>query len=1171
MQMLNTTEYKSMLESGVDAGFLAIVESAFRAMFEAGGKPALNNPLQPLSLEDMARYLNIGTDDCTGPDGRVNWNAVSRKLYDDRRFAAVDMKVNAIVRRALDMAALKYVDESGTPVYAYPALSRNQELSNIEENLKNGLKHSLVKRFSEVEDPQRFIELVNGISVEGGARAVAESFLDGIRWNVKDEREPDIHSSDIHRDSAANEYLPGEAPTPAGKLYADELGDVVMENEDGSRWITNGSEYVLINGLRQLVHILIDSHTRLVIRWDITLYATVIPDAAIVHDFVNLFVDLYHKGAAAGVDSSLEINDDRSTATEAQLSGTRAHEFITENIDAKDLVRLVRLDEPVILSMWNESTDSPRSIGWNDIEGLRVLIDFVDEGLLDADDLLEWAEHIDEPDWIASNVDPRMLMVAKQRDPRLFSGRKDSARRIEELFRHLMRYSDELIPALTGSEPSRPRERFSPEDLPVTQGAETVDELFGGRLTSRMLGNPKVQVEVLKRLHPSSFLNAMLRAIGKCGYIPISREAVDYILMTGDESAREGKASTLVDYYYLLVHDAYDKYKWDTRTMKRLFEEVCGNLDERVTSMIDVNSNEFNNLVALARNVPGFDMPEEYDTPRIDHDDEANKLYRGAMSPAHFVRLFGKAAYRDVPKEHQFRIFKELCMSEAIRKEYEARTPIGKKIRLILMSFAAEEPYLDEGMKGTPRDVTKLWELTSRHMRPFFNNEEMAGFFGTYLNGKDADLSRLYAAKSGAIDARMYPLFGGLLRTFEAVYGEDESLAISAFFGQKWGILSCTSTEMVEVPGATGKKGNRRPVQKDVPEVRLGIAMGLAALSDSGDLFGTDGIKKPFVYVINECIAGRHLLLEPAAALKDIVAALLELSQEYDDYAAEDEDFGSGTPRVDDSHRIVSVGDLDHLIMNDPGLLLATIRHMPRSLAHKLCTQYFTEENVRRMSRTREGLKLFLDIAERGEMGDTEWANFAAAFARGNANNIKNLVKTLPEEEGNRIMEKLGKYINASGDAGHSKFTAVSGSETDARLGSTVSFSMANGLRWMKGYVTGGNPAVMSEDGLAGLYSMEEAARMFGSVVDGWRLPTEDEILHLGDNPDTISEEALGFTGTGMADADGELISGSEDFCFAWCMGKDGPVGYSVDSNNVIEVGDSNIEPDFRLAVKLVR
>jgi hypothetical protein len=167
------------------------------------------------------------------------------------------------------------------------------------------------------------------------------------------------------------------------------------------------------------------------------------------------------------------------------------------------------------------------------------------------------------------------------------------------------------------------------------------------------------------------------------------------------------------------------------------------------------------------------------------------------------------------------------------------------------------------------------------------------------------------------------------------------------------------------------------------------------------------------------------------------------------------------------------------------------------------------------------------------------------------------------------MMEKLGKYLNFSRSG---KFTAVSGSEVNAQLGTTVKYSMANGLRWMKGYVTAGNPAAVSEDGSAGLYSMEEAVAMYGNAEpNGWRLPTADEILHLGDNPDTISEESLGFTGTGMADDEGELISGSENFCFAWCMGKDGPVGYSVDSNNVIGLDDSNIEPGFKLAIKLVR
>ena len=1167
--MFNSKDYRSLLESGVGVEFIALVESAFSTIFEAGSR-VLKNDLQPLPLDKVVDALDIDISDCTGDDGKVNWNAVSRKLYDDRRFTAIDMKVNAIVRRAMDLAGLKFVDEAGTPTYAYPSFEKNEELKNIEENVKNGLKLALVQRFGGVADPQRVVDMVDSISVEGAGHALARTMFGRVMADAEVTREPriGIHELADTSDDPIDYYMVGEVPDEDGNIYdVDER--VLLSNEDGLKWVYIGDgEYALRLGDVSVAIVNVGEQGEQGKLWCIYRFNPELEetytDAQIVHDIVNLFIKLNEDGVASSLEPS-RLFDYRQNRNSREMQTTGACQYLARNLDLADTVRLLRIVPKSVQYIFSYGANPPYTLGELDIEGLMFLDDCVQAGLLDADDLAEWAEHADEPDWISSNLDPRILMVARKNGTRMFSGRNGTGDLSNTLLRRLLAHSDELIPALTGKSPETPVQRADTASEMSTEGTDVEFNPAESRLSAGLLKNPRMQVELLKRSGtPESFLN-MLRGVSeKYGYIPLAKETVDYMLMSGDRNYAERSAYMLVNHYYHeLLHLESLTSTWDTRAKKKFFDEINRNLDERVRELgSSGHDNEtLNMLVYLARRVPGFELPEEYgeEIARTYRDFAQN---RGAVSPAHFVRIMGRLINRHESKEVQQRTFMELCMSERIRSEYEKRTPIGKRLRNIFMSLAAEEPYLFDGEKGTPRGIEKLVPFTADSVDAYFDfsDNELTDFFSTYLNGKDPDVARLYSVRSEQLvnaQVGIQSLFGGLIRTYLTLYYYDPSVATSAFFNPKGGLFSCTSMELVEVPGATGKKGNRRMVQKNEIAVRLAIAAGLINIVHYNDW--TDD--KAYIALVDACIAGQHLILAPEAETMEMVGTLLRLSGQYDN-AEPSED---GTPRK----RIIEPEDIDQLITNNPGTLLQYLQYMPRDMAKKLCEQSFTADTVKSMSRTREGLLLFLKIAELGEMGDAQWENFASAFATGNTNNIKNLIKTLPPDEAARMMEKLGKYLNSSRSG---KFTAVSGSEVNSQLGATVKYSMANGLRWMKGYVTAGNPAAVSEDGSAGLYSVEEAVAMYGNAEpNGWRLPTADEILHLGDNPDTISEEALGFTGTGMANEEGELISGSENFCFAWCMGKDGPVGYSVDSNNVIELDDSNIEPGFKLAIKLVR
>jgi hypothetical protein len=896
--MFNSKDYRSLLESGVGVEFIALVESAFSTIFEAGSR-VLKNELQPLPLDKVVDALDIDISDCTGDDGKVNWNAVSRKLYDDRRFTAIDMKVNAIVRRAMDLASLKFVDEAGTPTYAYPSLEKNEELKNIEENVKNGLKLALVKRFGGVEDPQRVVDMVDSISVEGAGHALARTMFGRVMADAEVTREPKIGTHELADtlDDPIDYYMVGEVPDEDGDIYdVDER--VLMSNEDGWKWVSIGDgEYALRLGEDSIAIVMVSEQRKL---WCIYIYTPEIEetytDAQIVHDIVNLFIKLNEDGVASSLEPS-RLLDYRLPRDSREMQTMGACRYITRNIDLADTVRLLRIVPESVKYIFSYGANPQYTLDLGDIGGLKFLDDCVQAGLLDADDLAEWAEHADEPDWISSNLDPRILMVARKNGMGLLSGRKNAGTMPNALLRRLLVHADELIPALTGKSPETPVQR---PDTAAAMSTEVPGGEFNpaeSRLSAGTLKNPRMQVELLKRCgSPESFLNMLRGASEKYGYIPLAKETVDYMLMSGDRDYAERSAYMLVEHYYhQLLHLESLTSTWDTRTKKKFFDEINRNLDERVRELgSSGHDNEtLNKLVYLARRVPGFELPEEYgDGIARAYRDYAQN--RGAVSPAHFVRIMGRLINRHASKGVQQYTFMELCMGERIRSEYEKRTPIGKRLRNIFMSLAAEEPYLFDGEKGTPRGIEKLMPFTLESVDTYFDfsNNELTDFFSTYLNGKDPDVARLYSVRSEQLantNVGIQSLFGGLIRTYLSLYYYDPSVATSSFFNPKGGLFSCTSMELVEVPGATGKKGNRRMVQKNEIAVRLAIASGLMGIIHYNDWVDD----KAYIALVDACIAGQHLILTPQAETMEMVGTLLRLSGQYDN-AEPSED---GTPR----------------------------------------------------------------------------------------------------------------------------------------------------------------------------------------------------------------------------------------------------------------------------------
>ena len=1161
--MFSNTDYKSLLSAGVEPGMIALVESAFAAIFEASA-PALKNKLIPFPYDEVAGWLNIDVDDCV-IDGKLNTNMLVRKLNEDSRFRKVDSKVNHIVSLALDYAGVAYKDDSGVTRFVYPALEKTGEFKNVVENIKTVLKKRLLSSSAGMEYEQ-FINKVDSILDDHAAKYLANTIIDNISSASLKRVQPNIEEQYVEHWQFRD--MPGKWAA------VEEKFNIQVTNEDGTTWgkrkLTDADEDLELDpgepdtATTENIYLVVcdyESSENRIVGYPCKLQMEVDGDSrslvgimsvydkygeryqdnsigyssswlssgisainAVIHDIVNYIVS----GRVNQIKFSEDSLDHISSST------------LTRNMSIDDIVRIVRCKNLNAEDLWEEFRKSGVE---HRVDLLRFLVECYDTGLADADDFAEWAEHMDDDKdnqgWYASALDPELAsMAAKYHLLSLGDSKGDL--RSNSVIGHEFRYNPEdIIKAVTGKDVSinvatdSDVERYdnSYDDMPVKELA--------------VFARPAVQKKLYERIGFPRLLYRLEYATKYFGYIPLSDEVVDMALTETTGFFGEN-ATELTKYYDRIVDDEVDisgEFHTTSRKCERLFAEIRRNLTPDVQdAVIDYQDDSmiaYRMLRRIARRVPGFEMNSRAGENSLDTSNHST----GTITPKTLVKIMRQMKDNGCSTREMLHSFLTVCLDPNILSVVNSNNPVGKRIRGIFEWFAQEDKLdviryslLDDYLNGENEGIP---EYLSAYVIPSWSAVALT----------DDDVVQGPRTKNA---------YSNAIRTYMWAYEFDESIAIKAFIDRKCGVFKCTSQRLVDVPTTDGKKGGKRMVQRDETMAALELAIALAS-----NVRGTSPIPKSAIAMISSCIAGKGLFY----AMHDS-----EYHNNTDDIAALfalDKLYRTAGPSGDNAPEVISMEEIRTMMGRDPGFMLSIVGSMDQELAKEVCDNCFTVDIVRSMSASTEGLELLLRLAERGNVDNAKWRTFAEAFATGNENNIKNLLKTLPEDDAKTFMEKLKPYMGSNSSTGGNGYAAVSGSEISAQLGTRVSFGMANGLRWMKGYLNIGNPGSHSEDGQVGLYTREQAAQFDNS--DGWHLPTLNDIIHLGDNPETISEEALGFTPTGMAEPDGTLITGSEDFCFAWCMGPDGPVGYSVDTNNVIDTDDGNIQPEFLLAIKLVR
>ena len=1129
--MFSSSDYKSLISSDVDQTLIAIVESAYKAVFEATAA-TIYNPLIQFPYIEVAELLGIDLEDCRSPEGELSTKLVIRKLNEDPRFMKVDMKVSKIVRLALDICGLASTDEGGVMRHVFSTTEKSVEFRNIVENVKTALKKHLLYAYP-ADNADEYMAYIDSIPDDVAAKKLVHSIFGEMAYmaSIQREGEPLGRAMDIS--------IPSEI-TPTYAVPDENSGfNIVHRNSDGTVWASrkpgndlerdNPDEdnevrlYLCVpndNGARSLVPVfkIVISDAQL------TMLDYARTDAGRRRPISALTSHINWMHMEEDIRSEI-MHDVTEYILDSDLTGTSLDEdsltFISLNLTDEDLVSLIRKRD-----FWQSFLADSYSTSYLKFiyhYFVTFLVYAFDDGLADADDIAGWLRDAHDGDLNLNDIDPALMALASK-----CRFKTDEINVREMLDRDL----DAIMKSITGKD-------VVIDTKSIGNGsAESYHQSEEYILSeAKNLRRASVQRALLAKYGFMELCNAVRKACERLdSYVPISDDIIATALFREtDPRQRTLNAANLVEYYAQALQ-IVSGHPWCSSDVRRsIFNDIKRNLTPRIQEMaLESNSSLANSLQAMALRVPGMAICDAAAEYRLSH----MRRTSGAISPINLLRAIRRAE----SDEDKIGFFLKACLDESIVSAVKSNAEIGKRImrefehlatdnnasnKLALMDYSVLH-QLRDGVKSIP-------EYIATYIAPSWK-------FMTIMN---SDFDQ-FLSGTGALDTLSH-----VIDTFSYMFKKDELQATNTFLNKKNGLLRCTEQVIREVPVGDGTKTQKKMVQVDSMRVRLAL---VKTILDSRSC----QYDKADAALIGTCIAGRHLILDDYVVECNAVQYMLKLDQYYRLLGVtEDED-----------KEVISMHDYDTLISEKPATMLAYIKLMPEGTARRIC-DYCTQAGlISRMATTTGGLELLLSLAEQCDADDNDWKNFAKAFTVGNSNNIKNLLKTLPSAHAEKLMSKLGPIMKENPAE---QFAAVGGAETSSGLGETVQFSMANGLRWMKGYAKTGNPQSMSPDHSAGLYSAEEAARLFATGIDGWRMPTMQEIVHLGDNPDTITEEALGFGPTGMAEPDGSLIEGSEDFCFAWCMGPDGPVGYSVDSNNVIDPADGNVQPDYLLAVKLVR
>lgn len=262
---------------------------------------------------------------------------------------------------------------------------------------------------------------------------------------------------------------------------------------------------------------------------------------------------------------------------------------------------------------------------------------------------------------------------------------------------------------------------------------------------------------------------------------------------------------------------------------------------------------------------------------------------------------------------------------------------------------------------------------------------------------------------------------------------------------------------------------------------------------------------------------------------------------------------------------IISDDEFATMMQDYPVIALMVLPNLNQpEWIRKICDKYFNDKFLSGLCRTTEGIELFLQMSHW-----VNWEGFTTNFIRTHSSIIKKTVNEIAAEK-----PELASHWNellASINVDTSKHAAQRSSVLSNTSGRTVDCSLINGLNWSRNILNVPGKGIPGLNGST-LYDIGEVEKISEVVkVDGWRLPTLEELEILGGDPAAIRANQLGFKNTGMAVTATRRSPTAATAFFGWATDEDGNYAVYTVSGNVIDtLPDIDDPSEVMAAIKLV-
>lgn len=1143
--MFSVTEYKALISCGVEQSTLAIVEGAYRVLFEAGGETGKHVKLYGMPYHKVAAAIGVDISGCTDDTGKLNARLVNSELLKSPIYRHADAKIAEIMNAAMRKSGWVYHDDSGSQKNNFPDVAKMPEFKAAIENIRTALMTTMLCNFGKGGDIEAFDRKLDSIGVDTAANTVNEVFLSRLMKNFMVlPYDKQIHGTEIATDANGNVDDTNGPKLGGINSTSDEVADsapfkneLIMRNSDGTGWYGSDTIEYDISGTSFKVNTWLIPQSIPVEFGNIEmtdLFAYPVKFRLMNGEVDNIVVESLH-----GLNSSIRYNDafhdlvsficsDKCTTvhgTECYAASTNNEErlsvLFSTYCDIDDIVKILKADDKF---NW-DGYDMDMLFGEYGRPSLLFLIECHDKGLANADDFAEWALHAGDEEWLVAHVDNEILNRVHT-----FSGTVDDTD-ITPLMTALQVEPDGVIKAITGKSVHVSGRRV--------KGDGTVVSNFENLSTAEQ------QVNLCEHGKNPNALFKLLNAFSESHrkvYVPLTDAAYEE-MMYSDTADPSAAALDIVEYYADISRELKNgKFTGDDvyHIMRDIKRFVTPAVQELAVADESMRSYAMDNIKRLAMSIPGFRTSEKL---------IGDSLHNAEMHAVRPELVTGKELLKTLRRmEHMWDGHPTRWCEHFIRGASVPHIVGAMKSHVPELDHLRDEMirFLKHGQVNPMSFLFALGEF-SRNADP----NELCNFVETFIKP-----NKKYFQFVDKYDWSVE--LGDVLGAFEAVFNTNEKLAVDTFLGND-GLLSAGRVEYVASDATSGAKQKKVPTFVENPMMEYSLAGAIAKKVASGTVTPD---AKWAAALIGNSIAGRHLIMK-FGELGDNIAVtgsnskytfyttVMAVSALYD---------GNMPVEIADQKRVISMDDFNQLLDTDEEAILYILDELPRDIAREVCSRCLNPEKLNTMARTESGLMILLRLSAKASMN-----LFVKQFVLGHSMAIEQVIKRLPPDEAGTIRDFMK---NMTGN--DSTFSAVAGSDRVA--GEKRSYHEANGLKWMDGFVVNESIPAKTADGMYTLFTRDEAAKFADSISNtGWRLPTADELDNLGDNSKLISEKRLGFLPTGLMTGTGKV--NYPGICFAWCVDSEANeiIGYSVNRNNIqVDDGDINADTD-RLAIKLVR